>query len=106
MRKISVAAITLFLTLGAMGALALLLTRPPGHLESAYPSAMVSANALLAEPAPAPPQEVQEIVAPNMEILGRPAHHPGATRRPHRLNCGDWQDLQQGPAASKVRRCN
>lgn len=106
MRKITVATIALALTLGAIGGALALIPGPPPARVAIRPTAAAVASALLAEPAPAPPPAVRDIVVPNTEILGVPAHHPGAARGLHRLNCGDWQDLHQGPAASKVRRCN
>jgi hypothetical protein len=108
MRKIAVVAITLSATLGVAGAFSLMLV-PARGFAAPLPAQTTTTNALQSEPAPYPPQEpaVQEIVAPPVQIVSSPPRRAGAARKVDvMMKCGNWQDLAQGPAASKVRRCN
>jgi hypothetical protein len=109
MRNIAIFAAAISVTLGTAGALALVLTRSPVRAHfTPYETAMP--NTLQSEPAPYPPPQepaAQEIEMPTVLVVtGRP-HHPSAAPTVDVMTkCGDWQDLKQGPATSKVRICN
>jgi hypothetical protein len=113
MRNIAIIAVAIAATLGAAGAFAVVLTHPPVSAslmpneayETKTPSMLQSEPA----PYPAPPQEpaAQEVVVLAVRVVAsRPRHPSAAPTVDVMTKCGDWQDLKQGPATSKVRICN
>jgi hypothetical protein len=108
MRKIAIVAVALSATLGVAGAFSLM-QAPARGFAAPLAAQTTTTKALQFEPAPYPPQQpaAQEIVAPPVQIVSSPPRHAGVARKVDVLTkCGDWQDLIQGPATSKVRRCN
>jgi hypothetical protein len=111
MRKFAIFSIAMSAMLGTAGALAVVLPHPPVRLPFT-PNETAIPDALQSEPAPYPPalaQEptAQEIVTPTVLVVAGRSHGPSAASTADVMTqCGDWQDLRQGPATSKVRICN